>query len=383
MAKLLLTSENFAFGPIGKLLSIAELLIKERHELSFAGYGTSLQLAEKFPFAAIHEVDTDSSASTKKLEDIISKCDVLISSMDLRSIEVAQRLKKPVVWVDCLFWFWDELPEATFSVDLFIRERLMDDTTNDSRFATKIKNMYSVGPIIGHIPNKERTNQVLISFGGAEATYWYKVGKDSNYPFVMTNLLSEQIDWAPFKRILLATSERVASLLKEKFPNYLFEFVTLPHDKFLAEMAESEVILITPGLVTAEAAFYSGTPTIFLPPSNDSQYLQLDEFEDKGLAPASAHLAKFMPPLNLKGIPPKQSIKEVLRQLQELGESPEIQSNIGFVISDLIMKRKRWSPTFINNGKKFIDSLGGNGLQPTVDKINELLKNKGIDDSIL
>lgn len=373
MAKLVLTAENFAFGPIGKLLDLVDLLKEQGHNLTFAGFGTSLQLAKKFPFDSIHEIDTDNPGSNTKLEEIISQADMLISSMDIPSIVVAERLGKLTVWVDCLFWFWDSIPESVLNVDLFIKERLMDDKTNEKKYADKIKNLFTVGPIIGRMENGKRKKQVLVSYGGGEASYWYKAGRDTNYPFLMTSILLKSIDWRKFDKVIVATSERIAKKLAEKFPNTPFEFTTLAHDKFLKELSSSEVILITPGLVTAELSFESGTPTIFLPPSNNSQHLQLDQFLEMDLAPAHAHLSDFMPRLKLSGIPLKDSTQMVLKQLREFEQSSEIQGRVGSRINKLVEDRKTWSTEFISKGKKFIESLGGNGAYAAADKINQVL----------
>ena len=67
MAKILITAENFAFGPIGKILVVADLLRAANHELYFVGYGTALQLAKKFPFEEIFSIDTDYKANKDKL----------------------------------------------------------------------------------------------------------------------------------------------------------------------------------------------------------------------------------------------------------------------------------------------------------------------------
>lgn len=373
MARLVLTAENFAFGPIGKLLYVADLLKDKGHVLVFAGYGTSLELAKKFPFTAIYEVDTDNPESNSVLESIISQADALISSMDVSSVIVAKRLKKPVVWIDCLFWFWDNIPEAVFDVDLYIKERSLDDSVNKAKFGPKIKNMYSVGPIIGKIKNKKRRNQALISFGGGEATYWYKSGIDTNYPFIMTKILSSYVDWSDFESILFATNEHIVTELEKRFPEVPFKFITLAHDEFLEEISQSEVILIMPGLVTVEAAFYLATPTIFLPASNNSQYLQLEQFRKLGLATASVHLADFMPKLNLKVMPIRRSTQEMLRQLREFEFLPDVQVKVGTKLNELVKNRRKWSAESIKKGKKFIASLGGNGVQAVTDKIAELL----------
>jgi len=379
MAKIVLTAENFAFGPIGKLLVVASLLKKQKHTLIFVGFGTSLQLAKKFPFDDIHELDTDNSSSTNALKKIIMQSDIIISSMDIPSIIVAKRLGKLTIWIDCLFWFWDNIPKPVLNADLFIRERSLKDRMNELKFASKIKNMYCVGPIIGKIKNSKRKRQVLISYGGGEATYSYKIGRDTNFPFVMTQILFNNVNWSQFNRIIVATNEKTIKDLRKRFQQTPFEFICLPYEKFLKELSQSEFILITPGLVTAEAAFYSGTPTIFLPASNNSQYLQLEEFRERGLAPASIHMSDFMPRLDLHKIPITESTQKVLSQLHELEHSPELQTSIGNKINGLVCKRAKWSTEFITNGRKFIDSVGGNGTQATVDKITQFLVTKGFN----
>lgn len=374
MANIILTAENFAFGPIGKLLYITDLLKEQGHKLTFAGFGTSLQLAKNFSFNAICELDTDDKRSRPKLESIISKADMLISSMDIPSVVVAQKLRKLTTWVDCLFWFWDSIPEPVLNVDLYIRERLMEDDVNEAKYASRIKNLFTVGPIIGRMDKSIRKNQALISYGGGEATYWYKAGKDTNYAIVITNILIRNIDWRSFDKVIVATSERIASALAKKFPKAPFEFTTLSHDKFIKELSQSEIILITPGLVTAELAFESGTPTVFLPPSNNSQYLQLNQFIKKGLAPAHAHLSDFMPFLKLAGVPLKKSTKIVLDQLKEFEQSPQLQDKVGHRLNTLLTNRDNWANKFIIKSRKFIDSLGGNGAYDAAEKINKILE---------
>lgn len=229
--------------------------------------------------------------------------------------------------------------------------------------------------------NSERKQQVLISYGGGEATYSYKVGRDTNFPFVMTKILLDKVDWTEFDKIIVATNERIIKELREKFPQTPFEFICLPYDRFLKELSQSEIILITPGLVTSETAFYSGTPTIFLPASNNSQYLQLEEFRERGLALASVHMADFIPRLNLQAIPISESTKKVLLQLRELEHSAKLQDAVGANIDSLVRDRLTWSVEFTSNGKTFIDSLGGNGAKAATDKITQLLTAKVLSEA--
>ena len=59
MAKIIAVAENFAFGPIGKLLTVTKGLLEQGHEVTFIGYGTSYQLGSKEPFTKIIEINTD------------------------------------------------------------------------------------------------------------------------------------------------------------------------------------------------------------------------------------------------------------------------------------------------------------------------------------
>ncbi len=378
MAKLILTAENFAFGPIGKLLNIADLLKKQGHALVFAGFGTSFQLAKNYSFDATYEIDTDNPASNSELEKVISEGDMLISSMDLASVVTAKKLGKPIVWLDCLFWFWESIFEPLFDIDLYIAERSLKFSVNESLFGPKIKNFYTVGPILPSIKKTKRKKQALISYGGGEAAMWYKNGKDTNYSSVITNILLKNVDWSYFDRVIVTTNEYILKELSDKFPESVFEFTTCgSHTGFLEELSRSEVLLTTAGLVTSQEAFESETPVIYLPPSNNSHYLLQDELHDLGLARASVHLTDFMPRLSLRGKTEDKSISEVMQQLREVEYSSIMQNEIGKKINNLIQKRTEWSGISIRENKEFLKSLGGNGAQPAANKIKHILTVNG------
>lgn len=375
MKQIVFTAQDFAFGSIGPLLYLAdEFRNNKKFELIFVGFGTSLQLAKKFPFDKIYELDTEDPKNISELEGIISKVDAVISCTDIPSIKAAKKFNKITIWEDVLFWFWPTISEELFDVDLYIRERAFDASANEKKYGDKIKNLLTVGPITAKFDKLPRKKQAMISFGGAQATHVYQVGKDTNFPFVMTDILSKYVDWSDFERVILVTSEKVIEQLRNKFPNNPFEFTTLAHDKFAKEMSQSELILITPGLITTQGAFYSETPVIFLPPSNDSQYIQLDGFRDLGLAESSVTLNDFLPKLNLLHLPGEESTRLVMGQLRLLEKSEDIQGKIGLKLNDLVQNRDKWSKETVKKGKDYIDSLGGNGTNLVVEKIMELLK---------
>ncbi|CAN5352609.1 hypothetical protein BH10PAT1_BH10PAT1_7320 [soil metagenome] len=378
MAKILLVAENYAFGPIGKLLTIADVLRRRGHKLIFAGFGTSLQMARDYPFDRIYQVDTENEKYTDKLSKIMKDVDLLVSSMDIQSVVVAKSLKKPVVYIDCLFWFWEDIQTVLFDIDIYIRERSINDTKADQnakKFGPKIKNLYTVGPIIPLIKTRRRKKQVVISYGGGEATHWYKVGRDTNYPFVMTNILLKYVDWTPFSRIIIATGKHILDDLSKEFVNSPFKFTNCgSHEGFLKEMSKSEILLTTAGLVTTQEAFYSNTPVIFLPPSNDSHYILLDELRDQIPNIPSVHLSDFMDKLILRGKSVEDNISNVMKQLHKVEKSESIQAGIGSNINKLLSARATWLKTSVGNNKLFLDNLGENGAETVVEKIEELFR---------
>jgi hypothetical protein len=378
MSKILLTAENFAFGPIGKLLTIADLLKKAGHKLVFAGYGTSLQLARSYPIDEIHEVDTDDPNSKGKLLELTNKTDVLISAMDLQSVLVAKSLGKPVVYVDCLFWFWEDISEGLFDIELYVGERSIIDNKNnenEEKYKLKIKNLLMVPPIVPVIKKSPRKKQALISYGGGEATHWYQVGRDTNYPSTMTNILQKHVDWTGFDRVIVTTGENILRDLATKFKNSTLEFTTCgSHAGFLEEMSQSEIVLTTCGLVTTQETFQSETPLIYLPASNNSHYILLDELREQIANLPSVHLADFMDRLSLRGLSEDVSIPEVMGQLREVENSSILQEKIGVEINKLVQTRENWSNTSVKQNKEFLESLGINGAKIVGDKVDKLLK---------
>lgn len=378
MANLILTAENFAFGPISKLLFIANLLHEQGHRMEFAGYGSSLQLAKHFPFDAIYEIDTEDANSEEKLSEFISKGDMLISSMDLPSVLIAKEHGVLVVWVDCLFWFWDEIFEDVLDVDLFVRELSVDDSVNEIKFGKKIKNLLTVGPILGEMKSKKRGPQVLVSYGGGEATHWYKVGRDTNYPSLMTHILNKYVSWNGFDKVIIATGQKIVEDLKVEFSETPLHFMCLPQNVFLDELLQSEILITTAGLVTTESAFQYKTPVLFLPSSNDSHYMLLEKMRMQNLAPASVELSDFLPHLELNEGTVEENIAAVMKQLKQVEESEKLQEKIGTQINMLLKNREQWSIDSIEEGKKFIDSLGGNGAVEVVEQIEKILQSRNL-----
>lgn len=243
------------------------------------------------------------------------------------------------------------------------------------RYGEKIKNLKSVGPIVDldSLINRSINNQALVNYGGMEAAGWYQVGKDSNYPYVITELLVKKVDFSSFDKVIFTGNERIISELDKKYGNSKFIFKTLPHRFFTQELANSKLVLTTPGLETPLESFTYQVPTIFLPPSNSSQYVQLDDFNKNGAAYMALHFKDYYLELNFKDKNLKEMMVIFLEELKRFENDRKALENVSSRINDFI-SNKQLQVKQVEGQKKYLERVGKNGLNSALEIINSFLK---------
>lgn len=374
MAKILVSAENFAFGPISKLVTVADRLIENGHELIFVGYGTSYQLGSKLKCKKIYKLNTDAKYFFKKAKKIFEECDLVLTSGDRSSVLLAQKIGKPVIWLDILFWWWDIIPDYLLNVDLYIQQYSLNNERNIKKYGDKVKNLQTVGPIINmKYKNNKTKSQLLIAFGGMEAKGWYKIGKDSNYPFTISKIITQLVDTSKYEKVIFVGNEVITKRLSKKYGNKKFIFKILPHNEAIKEMTESTDVLIIPGLETPLEAFAYFKPILFLPPSNSSQYVQLDEFRDRKLADKinSIHFADYYKYKNLHGKNLRKIMEIFLKELRVYERDDKALTDTAQRITSYLNMSVKEKNKQIVNQKKFMKSLGENGLDNTVKLIEK------------
>ncbi|MEV6950184.1 hypothetical protein AB0N07_51680, partial [Streptomyces sp. NPDC051172] len=132
----------------------------------------------------------------------------------------------------------------------------------------------------------------------------------------------------------------------------------------------------TLGLEAPLEAWSAGIPTLFLPPSNSSQYVQLDEYRRLGIAAASIHLRDHLPGMDLMRLPLRDRTARFLEQLGRFEGDPELRQSWGTQLQALLNDTTAW-PQLVSDGHAFIDMLGRTGLHDCVEAIEALLRRKG------
>jgi hypothetical protein len=123
-------------------------------------------------------------------------------------------------------------------------------------------------------------------------------------------------------------------------------------------------------------AWSAGIPTLFLPPSNSSQYVQLDEYRRQGVAAVSIHLRDHLPGLDLMRLPLRDRSARFLEQLGGFEDDPDLRRSWGKQLETMLNDRSTW-PQLVSDAHAFIERLGRNGLDDCVEAIEALLQRKG------
>jgi len=378
MAKIIAVAENFAFGPISKLVTVVNELKKQGHEITFIGYGTAYQLGSKQNYDHVYEFDTDSKDYLNWGKTIFSENDLLISCCDRSSMLLAQQVGLPKIWLDILFWWWDGLPDFVFNADLFIQQNSLNNERNMKKFGKLVNNMAVVGPIIDlSYKSLPETNSLLVSYGGMEAKGWYTIGKDSNYPYTITDLIINKVIISNYDKVVFSGNESIMKNLKTKYGNNKIHFGTLNRNQILEAMAQARDVLIIPGLETPLEAIAYNKSVMYLPPSNSSQYVQLDEFRKTGLASKanSIHFADYYPYKNLAGKNLRKIMDIFLKELNIYEHDNSALDDTANRINKHLRSTKKERSEQINNEKLFMHKLGENGLSETLNLINKFISN--------
>lgn len=378
MARIIATAENFAFGPAGKVVTVAERLSRKGHQLTFVGYGTAYQLASRSGFwQDVVERDTDGESFNQYCERHLRSFDLLVSCVDRASAEKAKKMDVPVVWLDPLSWWWDELPDWVSDLDLRIVQRSIGPDPEEDPSRRRSGHVV-VGPIVEPIPRPEGAlgTDLLVNFGGGEAAGWYELGRETNYPLAVVDVLHARADMTKFSSVTITGGERLVSEFRRRWPDSPYSFECLGHQDFLTRLASSCALLTVPGLEAPLEAWAAGVPTLFLPPSNSSQYVQLDEYRTQGVADAAVHLRDHLPGMDLMRLPLRDRSARFLEQLGVFEDESGLRHAWAKQLDVMLNDTGAW-PRLVRNGHAYIDQLGRNGLDECVEAIEGLLRRVG------
>ncbi len=374
MEKVVFTAQAFGFGPISKLLAIAESLHGVRK--IFFGTGVALDLARMSNFQEIYEYSL--ARDKDKIINLLSQADLFVNVMDFSMNPLAKISGCPYLIVDSLIWFYPSLPEGIKDADMYFCQNFFDLVEPKIK-EYQLTNARLIGPITNNnFPRYEKKKQVVVNFGGCDgkvADSFIEAGVNNNLPFVvlqnLTPILSEH-----FSEILVTGRERVMQICETMFTKSNgVKFTMLDPKSALKEYYRSAVVFTIPGI----QSFYDiadKAPMFCLPPMNHSHVRNLEIFVRRGII---RHYLKWDELYDFPFVKCKtrqERIDLVLAAIKRFEQSMEGQSVFRERVKLFLQGQATW-PDLVKRQKSALISLGPNGVEDITKAIYEILEGQG------
>lgn len=280
--RLLTNAEPFGFGPTAAIADCFPYLREEFATIGYVGRGHTLSLQRKLPYDRLHNISGLSGpAESKELKAIFADYEVLLTAMDFTVAEQALKAGLTVCIYDALTWYWQTIPPVVrkckyIAQDFFgVSERL-------GREQSSFKAPVVVPPIIAPAtPQWSNRQKVLLNLGGLNNPYWSSEGTLAYARLIVESFRKSGV--ANEESTVIAANASLAQDLKE------FGVTNLSRDEMQRVLSEARWALMTPGLGNIYDAGRYGTPTVWLPPANDSQGQQLQLLSQHGFVDGAIH----------------------------------------------------------------------------------------------
>ncbi|MGR8918796.1 MAG: hypothetical protein ACU85V_04185 [Gammaproteobacteria bacterium] len=282
---LIMCAQPYGYGPVSKLLYLAEVLRRENVPMVFMGTDISLELAQRSRglFKQVLSAPASSAIARRYIRDSIG----VLSVMDREYSAAAGELQHPLYIVDSLYWMRPANPPAFRGARIHwaqdfagVREQMSvgDDTVR------------LTGPILSpSLPEWQGGEGLVINLGGASSTFASARENAAYWRFVMDGISQSALAEKYAGRIRVIGGEHCLELIKKRFGGAGFTFASVRHGAAVGVFARADVVLTSPGLTAALECFKIGAPALFLPPQNYSQWCNLRIFRHRGLADLAFH----------------------------------------------------------------------------------------------
>lgn len=284
--KLLLNAEPFGFGPTAAIAEFFPHLRAHFETIGYIGSGHSLDLQRDLGYDAIHDIsDLSGETLEAEIKGILPNYDILLSAMDKDIIQQAQNLGLTTYYYDALSWYWPTIPDAVKACDLYMGQNFFGvEERLSQEFNDKIR-AEIVSPIISDKASDKDKRYILINLGGLQNSYWPLADVVA---FSKTMIRAIKAHIPVDENLIIASSHAVASHLEiEGFKSY-------SRDAMKAILSQTKMAFMTSGLGNIYDAAAYNVPTIWLPPTNDSQGQQLSLLRSRNMADEALDWSRFM-----------------------------------------------------------------------------------------
>lgn len=371
--KILVTAEQFGYGPIATCLNVVEELKKyEDVTLTFAGTGIALEQAKMTDyFDEIIECKTYDLDELKTIENVFLDNDIILSSENVPGAQFGLKINHPnVYYIDNLMWMWDEIHEGLENLKGYIISESISCRENFERIGGKIKNPIFVGPIrdMRIRNNGFQENKLIINVGGAEAFIIDSSIVKRFYQKLINEILDNEVLTKRFDKIIVCGGSGVIDNLKINNPSPKIIVKTLANEEYLKELDTSSHCIMASGLGNFFETLWRDKTIMYLPPINYSQLLQINYYEKMNLGFKLVNWNQFnfyksVPELMNEEVGVNLVLENVEKYIQ-LENDSTIKNNVNEFLMD---KQEKYFP----NRHMYVDTLEKNSNEKVAKIIYE------------
>lgn len=311
--KILLNAEPFGFGPTAAIASFFPYLKGQVSHIAYIGAGHSLNLQESLPYQhMIESSHMDDNAIMAQMKHY----DVFVTAMDFHMAALAKQAGLKVIIYDALTWFWNTPPQGFTSADLYVAQDFIG-VKNKLKNIMAHPNSVTVPPILQHQDMQRTGEHVLLNFGGLIHPFWSlddaTLYADKCYKAVVSALPKDE-------KLIVSASAPIAQALPH------MNAKSYSREQMIHMLQKSKYAFMTSGLGNIYDAAQFNLPTLWLPPSNDSQGMQLELIEKEGMVDASIPWQALG--MNITYSAPKQEVINTIQQCTQKLDVSQLSTTI-------------------------------------------------------
>jgi len=354
--KLLVNAESFGFGPSAAIASFFPYLREHFDHIAYVGTGHSLDLQRTLEANGIYYdavYDISGPNGQKKFEGIVADHDVFLTALDFERAATARKMGKPTIIYDPLTWYWPSIPPVVKDKDtLYLAQDFHGVRDRIAKESEHFGETQIVSPIIPKTDQQRDPKYVLINLGGLKNPFWTDE-QATDYAELIIETLKKVIP--PTEKIKILTSKQIADKLSH------LGAMTFNRDKMIDLFPKVKYAVMTSGLGNIYDVAGYDIPTLFLPPSNDSQALQLQLMQRKDTIDAAIDWADIFSDKPIDYSMSQQKIAQhITEAVQKIKTDPQARQRFEDRCAQAIAKLEKLEHSAAT---KLVDQFGSGGAE--------------------
>lgn len=272
--KLLLNAESFGFGPTAAIADFFYILRKKFRFLAYIGAKHTIDLQKNLKY---DEIIDSTNYSKDDFLNVLNKYDLFCTACDIENAKIAISVNMPTIFYDPLLWYWPKkiLTIASNPNTLYLAQNFHGVSEAISNHLA-LNRVQVVPPLVNgsYITNINKKNLILVNLGGLSNPYW----TDADVLCYATSIISAIRTTVNGRMdLIFCVNQKIASFLNME------DVKNISRNQINKLLYSVKYAIVTPGLSNIYDLASFNIPSLYLPPTNNSQGRQMEMMTESGM----------------------------------------------------------------------------------------------------